>query len=188
MSQVYKHEIPYQNHIDKKWYIPLQALQKRHKTPHDIFTLCNLKYGDSMVLDLCAHKEYLKEINFLKMSGFLLCRKALVVDPIGNIPSWFSGKRYNLRGKRFGSWQISTYLVKSVVLKKGLGDRLIFWADLQIVTPFGLGWVGDFTEMGCSDFSGPLTLIWNILGWVGQLQSENVRIYKSVQNIGRSLI
>ncbi len=33
MSQVYKHEIPYQNHIDKKWYIPLQALQKGIK-PH----------------------------------------------------------------------------------------------------------------------------------------------------------
>ena len=31
-----------------------------------------------------------------------------------------------------------------------LRDRPIFRADLQIQTTFGLGWVGGFTEMGCS--------------------------------------
>ncbi len=33
-----------------------------------------------------------------------------------------------------------------------LRDRPIFRTDLQIRTTFGFGWVGDFAEMGCSDF------------------------------------
>ncbi len=36
----------------------------------------------------------------------------------------------------------------------GLRDRPIFGTDLQIRTTFGLGWVGGFTEMGCSEFKG----------------------------------
>ncbi len=37
---------------------------------------------------------------------------------------------------------------------KCLKDRPIFLTDLQIRTMFGLGWVGGFTETGCSDFKG----------------------------------
>ncbi len=35
-----------------------------------------------------------------------------------------------------------------------LRDLPIFRTDLQIRTTFGLGWVGGFIEMGCSDFKG----------------------------------
>ncbi len=38
--------------------------------------------------------------------------------------------------------------------KIALRDRQIFRTDLQIRTTFGLGWVGSFTETGCSDFKG----------------------------------
>ena len=36
----------------------------------------------------------------------------------------------------------------------GLRDRPIFRTDLQSRKTFELGWVGRFTEMGCSDFKG----------------------------------
>ena len=58
--------------------------------------------------------------------------------------------------------------------KIGIRDRPIFRADLQIRTTFGLGWMGGFTETGCSDFKGN--------------EKSVVQICKSVRNIGRTLM
>ena len=88
---------------------------------------------------------------------------------------------------------------------KKVRDRPIFRTDLQIRTTFGLGWVGGFTETGCSDFKGNEKSVHPEIPYTYEIsetyetpetyetsetyetKSSSLDNTQSVRNIGRSL-